>query len=280
MRWDQVRLATRRSGDRFQALVRPAGPGATAMATKDWTVADSAAHVLSIAAHYATLFDPAAPALPIAGLRPLLDNTTVDTVRDANAVVLHQLRDRDPASLADALRAAVDRLLAATADEDPARTVSWLGGSRVPVAGVLAHLVNEFLVHGWDMARALRQDWPQPDADAALFFEEFLVGMIRHDYGALLDHGGRPPKRPIGVEFRSPFTTGATLFLESGHVRVGTAGEPADARVTIRRPARFNLMLFGRVHTARAVLSRDIVIGGPRPWLLPAFLRFVHMPRN
>ena len=56
-----------------------------------------------------------------------------------------------------------------------------------------------------------------------------------------------------------------------------TARDAYDVRVTFR-PARFNLMLFGRTSTITAALRRDVVIGGPRPWRLPAFLRIVHMP--
>jgi uncharacterized protein (TIGR03083 family) len=242
-------------------------------------VADSAAHVLSLVTYYATLFDPAAPKLPIPDLPALIGGTTVDTVRRTNAVVLSHLRDRDPVRLADGVGESLERLLVATEGDDPGRTVTWLGGSRVPVAGVLSHLVNEFLVHGWDMARALRRPWPMPDAEAAHFVEQFLFGMIRHDYGVLLDHGGRPPRRPVVVHFRSSYTEPASLVLRDGRVRVGAGDEPADARVTYR-PARLNLMLFGRMSVARAVARRDVVIGGPRPWLLPSFLRYVHLPRN
>ncbi|MEV0154771.1 maleylpyruvate isomerase family mycothiol-dependent enzyme [Micromonospora sp. NPDC050686] len=273
----RARDAMRRAAERFTALVRAAGDGTT-RATRDWTVADTAAHLLSLAAYYGALLDPDAPRLPVPGLDRLLAGTTVDTVRDANEVVLRHLPERDPGRLADQLQAAVDRLLAATADVD-ARPVRWLGGALVTPTGLLAHLVNEFLVHGWDVARALAQPWPMPDADAALFLDEFLVEMIRRDYGALLDTGVRLPRRPIGVEFRSAHTRPALLILRNGRVHLGAAGDRPDARVTFR-PARFNLMLFGRLSVPRALARRDVVVGGPRPWLVPAFLRVVHLPHN
>jgi uncharacterized protein (TIGR03083 family) len=277
-RWHQVRSTTRRTAERFGALVRSAGRG-QAMATRDWTVADAAAHVLSLAAHYAVLFDPAAPRLPVPDLDRILAATHVDNVREANAVVLGHLPERDPERLADSLLDSVERLLGATEDADPREPVRWLGDSLVPTAGVLAHLVNELLVHGWDIARALGRPWPMADADAALFTDEFLVGMIRRDYGLLLETGVRVPRRTIGVEFRSAYTAPARLILQDGRVHVGADDEPVDARVTFR-PARFNLMLFGRISVARALVRRDVVIAGPRPWLLPTFLRVVHMPHN
>ncbi len=249
------------------------------MATREWTVADTAAHVLSLATWYATLFDPRAARLPVPDLDRLLSAATVDNVRDANATVLRHLPERDPARLADDLQQAVDHLLTATADADPGRPVRWLGDALVPTAGVLSHLVNEVLVHGWDVARALSRPWPMPDRDAALFLDEFLIGMIRRDYGNLLGTGVRRPRRPVTVEFRSAHTATTSLVLSHGRVRIGTADDPPDARVTFR-PARFNLMLFGRLSVPHALLRRDVVIGGPRPWLLPSFLRVVHMPHN
>jgi uncharacterized protein (TIGR03083 family) len=278
-RWAEVRNATLHSGSRFHDLIRHAGARSTALATRSWTVADSAAHVLSIAGYYATLFDKQAPVLPVPNLLSVINGTNVDTVRRTNAVVLRHLGERDPVRLAAAIEDSLDRLLAATAGMDPRRTVPWLGNSRVPVAGVLSHLVNEFLVHGWDMARALHRPWPMPDAEAALFLEQFLFGMIRHDYGVLLNHGGHPPRRTIAVEFRSAYTESASLVVRDGRVHVGAPDEPVDAHVTFR-PAGLNLMLFGRVSVVRAVARGDVRVGGPRPWLLPAFLRFVHMPRN
>jgi hypothetical protein len=43
-------------------------------------------------------------------------------------------------------------------------------------------------------------------------------------------------------------------------------------------PATLNMMMFGRISRPRAILNRKIVIGGRRPWLMPAFLRTVRVP--
>ncbi|MGW4942006.1 maleylpyruvate isomerase N-terminal domain-containing protein [Actinoplanes sp. NPDC004185] len=249
------------------------------MATRDWTVADSAAHVLSLVSLYLTFFDPGAEKLPVPDLQRVLSATTVDTVNRANAIVLANLPDRTLERMAGDLDSALERLLRASGACDPGVLIPWLGDARVPAVGVLAHLVNEFLVHGWDMAQALGRAWPIPDADAALFFEQFLVGMIRHDHGILLETGSRTSRRPIGVEFRSALTAPTLLVLEGRRVRIGERGEPADARITFR-PAGLNLMLFGRASIARALVRRDIAVSGPRPWLLVPFIRVMHLPHN
>jgi hypothetical protein len=89
----------------------------------------------------------------------------------------------------------------------------------------------------------------------------------------------RMPRGPIAVRFTSLHTPPETIVLRDGRGGLALPGAPYDVRVRFR-PARFNLMLFGRVSPLRAALRRDVVVGGPRPWLLPSLLRVVHMPNN
>ncbi|MFF0097850.1 maleylpyruvate isomerase N-terminal domain-containing protein [Micromonospora sp. NPDC005257] len=276
--WMRARAAVLETGRRFDALVRSA-PDPAAMATAEWSIADSAAHVLSIGSLCLLLLDPDAPPLPVPGLRELLSSTNVDTVADTNSHVMRHLTERDLRAVLRDLRTSIERILLVTRTAEPASTVTWLGNAQVTVAGVLAHLVNEMLVHGWDIARAARLPWRMPDADAALFFDLFLVDMIRNDYGALLNPSVRMPRQRIAVQFRSAHTTTATLVLHRGRVVVAPPDDPYDVSLTFR-PARFNLMLFGRVGALRAAAGRDVIVGGPRPWRLRAFLRVVHMPNN
>jgi hypothetical protein len=256
-----------------------AAPDAEQLATAEWTIAESAAHVLSIAMLYVFLVEDGSEALPMPGIESILSTTNVDTVADVNAYVLQHFTERDPAVLADQLGTAIRRILAATEHTAPQMPVRWLGDALVPVAGVLAHLVNELLVHGWDIARVLRVPWPMPEEHAALYWELFFLGMLRLEYGALLNTSLRMPRRQIAVQFRSQYTSTATIVLGDGKVWIAPPEHPPDVRVRFR-PARFNLMLFGRIGAVHAAVRRDVVVGGPRPWLLRDFLRVVHMPNG
>ncbi|GAA3240093.1 maleylpyruvate isomerase family mycothiol-dependent enzyme [Dactylosporangium siamense] len=275
-RWQLARTALRDSSDRFRSLLTD-GRAGSAMATADWTVADSAAHVLGIAMMYVSLVEHGTASLDVPDLEAALDTVNVDTVADLNAHVLSHYAERAPDRLSALLGESVDRILAATGSMRPEAPLRWLGDSRVPVAGVVAHLVNELLVHGWDMARALGRPWWMPDEHAALYWELFFVGMLHHDYGTLLNTSLPMPRRPIAVRFRSAYTPSSTVVLGDKRVWLAPPQDPFDVRVTFR-PAGFNLMLFGRIGTVRAALRRDVVVGGRRPWRLPAFLRVVHMP--
>ncbi|WP_433550405.1 maleylpyruvate isomerase N-terminal domain-containing protein [Micromonospora zamorensis] len=278
-RWPDARAAVHQAAQRFTALVRSCATPTRTMATKAWTVSDSTVHVLSIAMLYVSLVDPDADPVPVPGLDSALQRTNVDTVSSLNVLVLRHMTERDADVLCRDLSSAVDHLLRATAQTEPGSVVRWLGGASVTVAGLLAHLTNELFIHGWDIARATGQPWPMPEADAALFFDLFFLDMVRHDHGVLIDTGARQPAGRIAVAFRSAYTAQTTTVLEDGRLTVAPPGTAPDARITYR-PARFNLMLFGRIGLLSAVLHRDVIIGGPRPWLLPGFLRVVHMPNS
>lgn len=162
----------------------------------------------------------------------------------------HYFTDRDPAALTERLRADLDVLLTECTALDPMATFTWLGDSRVPLSGVLAHLVNELQIHGRDIARATRMPWEIPPREAAYFFEAFFVELLRHGVGRLLDNDEPPRDRRIAVGFSSDHTIPVTL----------------------------NQMLFHRISKPRAVLTGKIAIRGRRPWKLAPFLRTVRCP--
>ncbi|MCO5998071.1 maleylpyruvate isomerase family mycothiol-dependent enzyme [Actinoallomurus rhizosphaericola] len=277
--WAKVRAALDATADRFAALVASL-PDGWAKATRDWSVTDVAAHVATIAGLYVSLTALDAGRGPDARLPARAANATLDTVGAMNEAWLRELTERDPERLAASLRANVGAVLSATAGTAPHTPVPWLGGSRVPVAGLLAHLLNELLIHGRDIARATRLPWPIPPEDAAWFFEFFFIGLTTYGAGHVLDAGatGRPVRTGrLVAEFRSRYTTPVTIVVHDGRVLAERPGRKPDVRVSYD-PAVLALMLFRRVGRPRAVLTGKVVISGPRPWRLRHFFRTIRIP--
>ncbi|MCT9929665.1 maleylpyruvate isomerase family mycothiol-dependent enzyme [Planotetraspora sp. A-T 1434] len=277
--WDAARGSLRETGERFAAMVCSTRDP-HAKVTAEWSVAETAAHVGTIASWYTAIMDPDGISHPFPTLEQDILGATVDTVAKLNEQVLSEYTERDPEALAERLRADIDRILEGSERLDPAKPVLWLGSARVPVAGVVAHLVNELMIHGWDIARATGARWPMRPQDAALFFDLFLVGMLRHDIGRLGDDNeASKGDRRIAVEFHSRHTAPVTIVLHRGRLSVEDPGPGADVRLSFD-PVALHLMLFGRISKARAALTGKVLVRGPRPWLLPAFLRFVRLPSN
>ena len=205
-RWLAVRAAVEDVGARFAEMIA-AAPDPTVLATQDWSVVETAAHVAGIAWCYTAMMAPRDTPLPIEGIGGLVATTTVDNIHAGiNAALLRCYTERDPDEIVYRLRESITQVLAITADADPERVVSWLGASSLPFAGMLAHLTNELLLHGRDIARALDVPWGLPQEYAALFFELFVVEIMRNGVGNVLDDDR--PVRPgrIAVEFRSAYT--------------------------------------------------------------------------
>jgi DinB superfamily len=274
--WLAARAALREAGDRFVALAGSADP--RAMATAEWTVMETAVHVTVIAWLYTARMVSDDVPLPIPGLDEGVLTATVDNIHSGlNAQMLRGYPERRPDEVLGKLDSAVDEILRLAADEDPARTASWLGGSRLPLAGFVAHLTNELLVHGRDIARGVGAPWRIPPREAALFFELFLVEIIRNGLGTVLDdarpvRGGR-----IAVEFRSAYTSPVTIVLTDGQVSAEEPSRHTDVRVWFE-PATLSLVLFHRVTRTRAAMTGALRVWGRRPWLLAPFLRKVRLP--
>jgi hypothetical protein len=275
--WHTVRSALETTGDRFAGLVLSA-EDVSVRATRAWSIAETAAHVTAIAMVDVALVRPDPEGQePAARVYSGLTSATVDTVSDLNEEALREYPERGQAALADRLRDTVRTLLAATDGADPTRTVEWLGGARVTYAGLLAHLLNELQIHGWDIARTSGTRWSMPPEETAPFFEQFFVAMVRAGMGKVLDTSSLEPHRRIAVGFRSAYTTPVTLVLDSTSLTAHSPDTRADVMVRFR-PTVLNLMLFHRLNPARCALTGHVTVWGRRPWLLPSFLRVVHMP--
>ncbi|TML33050.1 MAG: maleylpyruvate isomerase family protein, partial [Actinobacteria bacterium] len=143
--------------DRLLALVKDAPPDRAV--TADWTVADTVAHLSTIAIKDIGLVTGTVPDLPVPGLHELVLGTTVDTVAEMNRQVLRGFTERELPVLTDRLRADVAELTRLAEGADPLREVTWLGGARLPLAGLYVHLLNELNIHAWDIARGLGAEW-------------------------------------------------------------------------------------------------------------------------
>lgn len=275
-RWQDIKACLDRVGADFAALVKGADPDR--LVTEHWSVAETAAHVTAIAAiDTAMLGDEPEFAFP--ELTDTWLGTTVESVHEFNARALRLYRERGVPAILDRFDAELDAIRTSVDGADPLADMQWLGDSRVTVAGLLAHLINELQIHGLDIARATGQKWTIEPLDASHFHEAFLVEMIRRDYGHLIDGGAPPRERRVAVQFRSAYTTPVTFALQRGRVTVEEPRRDNDVRVTFD-PVTMNLWYFGRVSMARAAVTGKMRLGGPRPWLLPQFLRKMRLPNG
>jgi uncharacterized protein (TIGR03083 family) len=243
------------------ALLR-AGPDPGLTAVGRWTVRDVAAHVAGGAELYAQIARGTPSPAP-----------TIEGITALNDQILSTIGEPDLPALAGRVEAAVAGLLA-TADGhrgDP--DVPWHAGLRLPLSTLLAVACGEYLVHGYDIARAARVPWPVPAGWAQTVFLGALPVLPHY----LL--AGRAHGRPARYDIRLRGERGArAIFTIAGGelaIEAPQAGQPADCYLSAD-PWAVLLVLYGRSGPLKPGLTGRIVAWGRRPWLaltLPALFR-------
>lgn len=157
-----------RTADRFVALLRelPAGAASLPVPGLKWTVAELAAHELTV-------------------LRRAVDPRRAATIAELSSLnesVVHEVRSRDLSVLADMVEAVV-------ASGRPLRRAfpalwrwrigRWLMlrlhfGLEADIPMAFAWPTGDMLVHGWELSQATGAHWDIPQDDAALCLEALV----------------------------------------------------------------------------------------------------------
>lgn len=174
----EIEAALPRANGRFVELVRgvdPATAGRTVPACPDWSVADLAAHVLTVYRR---------------ALGDRRRSSTPEATAALNATVLAETRERDLATLADLLDKDGSAGFAVLRGFPSEMSFRFHGGSRTTVTPVSAVILGEILIHGRDLAEAADAEWVIPPDEATLVL-----------------HGGALPGPDGGPPILSPWLT-------------------------------------------------------------------------
>ena len=232
-----------------------------------WGTAEVAAHL----SHVIRLDTDAVAGrvLPSATLTP----KGVATVTDAE---LAADPERGHDALADRIELLLQDFLAAA--EAPAdEHVTWLGGIRLPASAVACHLLEEVLVHGYDLATETTRDWTIAPAHAALV----VVGAVAPIITAAGATAFVNPRRAAGFQARLDVRLRGhdrlTITFDNGLTIGGEATGPVDAHVSAD-PASMLLLLLNRVRPAHLVLRGKVAVWGRRPWRVPQLMGAITPP--
>jgi len=144
------------ASDRLAALVQSlsSADGAQQIPYLGWTVAETAAHVVTVAGRL--LGDRRRSAVP-------------EETGRLNATCLEELADRDPTSLAARLRTDMGLVIERVYPKvDFDRAYPFHGSTTISGGGGAAFILCELLVHGHDIASSTQRDWAIPAQEAAI----------------------------------------------------------------------------------------------------------------
>lgn len=255
--WDEARRGIAEVAPNLARIVRESRPVGPVLG--HWGTGEIAAHISHVIRYDGDSLDGIP--LPTAELRP----AAVATVTDAE---LAADPERDPVALAERIEKQLDELLARM--KTPAlETVTWLGGVQLPASAVMCHLLEEVLVHGFDIARAGGRPWPIEARHATLA----IVGAA----APIITAAGPTAfvNRRHADGFRARFDIRlrgqerfALVFDDGLTVRVGTDaddGQPVDAHISAD-PATMLLVMLNRVEPLPMAVRGKVMVWGRRPW--------------
>ena len=283
--WARAQEALRAEVARATQLMR-SGLDPDAPAVGEWTVAAVAMHLSQawmvvpglaqedLSAVYAGIppIDEVAGRALIRDVWDLADVTRLGVAADT---------ERDLTVLADRIEARAAAYFAAiTGKADDLR--GWIvDATTVPLATLTCHLLNESIVHPWDMANACRRPWPIDRAHAAMVIEGFILPEFqRLGPRAMVDQ-----ERAAGVRarFELRIRGGNRYVFAFDHGALSIEGpltsraRKIDCHLSVD-PAAMLLVAWGRRSQWPAIASGKLVAWGRKPWLGPRFRALLRNP--
>jgi uncharacterized protein (TIGR03083 family) len=261
------------AAERTVELVRSIPDPATPIPGSDWTVGEAAAHLGVVARAFAAVAagQPVGPT----GVAPDLDDFH-ERLAQVNARAIAAAPARDPDRLGDRLGDGIAAFLRAVAErpgEDLVET-PWYGrGVTCRLDTLTCLAIGEVVVHGYDIARALRRPWPIDPEHARLVVAGVFPAMVPLTVDTAATAGLRAAyelRVRGGPRFVVRFQDGAASVEPAG-------GGPVDCWISAD-PTALLLLGYGRTGPWGPIARGRLLAGGRRPWLALRFQRLLRNP--
>lgn len=259
---DELRERIAVARQRFDRLVRSADPLARPPG-HDWTVQQIVAHVLTVAHRYQLFaqgrdYRHAANARDIAALN--------QTELDAAMAPVPELADQ-----LQSLAPEMDSFFDANSDDRP--TIPFHAFGAMSGNTAQTNWLGELLLHGQDVARAVKAPWPLPERDMLLVLRSGteMVPLYRRPEV--------PADTDVCVALRIPEARPYVLHIHDGtaEMRERRPGDRPDA--VLRVPAStLTQLLYQRIGPLAAVRRGLRIVGGRRPWVALKVVSYFERP--
>ena len=249
LEWGAVCSTCQRTSDRFVQLLRTAPDAHAAVPGLDWTVAEVAAHVVSLTARYV-------PFVQGQG------NAFYASMPEMNAQELDALSALSLDELADRLERGTASLLSlCPSGRSPARFFDLESDCTLAIA----LYVEELLVHGLDVARAVGTSWSISNDEAVIAISGLTVPLPK--FVDQESAGG------LNATYEFRLRGGPTCAMTVADRAVTFTAGPArnaDCRISAD-PVAFLLTGADRESQWKALFTGKMLAFGRKPWLALRF---------
>jgi uncharacterized protein (TIGR03083 family) len=253
-------------GSRFTALVRAIARPGDRTHGLEWTLAETAAHVLQTYRYY----ESAGRGEVVADIEP--NESIPGHVARKNVEEIAAEPERDPGRLADGIDAAVEHFIAWAKEAGPDRVASFSSGYSMDLPTTVCTLIGELVMHGYDIARTLDRPWKVDPKDAVLAVYATTAALpLAFDEDAASGVGAHAEVRLRGAV---PFS----IRIEDGRV---WSESPGVGRPDVRLsadPMSYLLVGFGRSGLWPLAARGKLLAWGRKPWVMAQLPRYFQRP--
>ncbi len=280
--WQQSQDALRDEVRRVTTLMRSiTDPGVPAVG--QWNLAEVAMHLSQTwilapgqARRDLSRYRAITPGIAGAGgdsmIRDMWDST------EMNARALKFDAERDLAVLADRIEERAEEYSSECAGHSPDEPRTWtIEGTTVPLSALTCMLLNETLVHGYDIAHAAGRTWRLEPAHAAMVVRQFFVPVVETADPRTFVNAEQAAGLQATYEVRLRGGGRLNWIFDNGSLRVE---EPSARRVDCHisaDPTAFFMVFWDRQSQGNAIAKGQLVAWGRKPWL---GLKFRSLLRN
>ncbi|HKS52469.1 MAG TPA: maleylpyruvate isomerase N-terminal domain-containing protein [Pseudonocardiaceae bacterium] len=265
--WQQGQDALREEVRRVTTLLRSIDdplPGAVGQ----WNLGEVAMHLSQAWAGLGTLASVAGDSLV----------QSIGELGEATVRSVNSDPERDLRVLADRIEAQAHEYLSACVEADPQAPRPWLvRGVTVPRSMFTYHLLNETVMHGYDIAHAAGRRWRIDHGHAAMVVEKFLIPVVRALGSAMVNTDVAAGVRATydirirgGDRFHFIFNDGALSVEDAAPRRV-------DCHISAD-PVAFLMVAWNRQSQWTAIAVGKLLAWGRKPWLGPKFRALMRNP--
>lgn len=248
---------------RFSTLVRSAPDLHRPTTPGGWTIQQTAAHFTVTFGLYAEL---------AVGARSPYRSLTPEGCAASSEQRFADLSEDDPDKLAGLLTDAAERFLDETADLPGDRPVTYHCDQPFDVSGLTGVLLGEAVLHGYDLAVALRRPWPISPQEALVVLDSY--GPLYHLI--LNPTSTRELDAAVAIDLRGGNGPVVARFRD-GRFGFEALEGPVNATLSAD-PATFLMVASGRLDRWGPLALGLMEVGGDRPDLAVALPDFFAYP--
>lgn len=249
-----ARSAAQAAGARVAALVRSI-ERPTTKALGEWDVSEVAVH-LSHAMDAVTAM--------ARGGGPLLGE--ISELGGLTRMLVSSEGERDFAALAGRIETSLDGFLDMAAADGAAHRVWFAEGTSMPMSSLVCHVLNELLVHGWDIATAEGKPWPIERAHAGLVVQGFMFPAFANLGRGMVDQEAAAGLHAT-FDVRVRGGGRAVLTFDDGDMTVEPVPSgPVDCHLSVD-PVAFLLVGWARMGQWGPIARGKLFAWGRKPWL-------------